>query len=434
MNDITIQKKISIFNPKKLRGPSVSDIFKNKRKYLHNIFDTIFDGIILINSNGTIALCNSAIQQLLGYQQEELIGCEIDIILRYKQDSLMKCISMISTIKHRHLIGICRDHSTIHLEAVIDKTSLLQDSLIMIVVRDNPGYKKNKDKIKDLNQQLLISSQQAAMAEMASRVLHNVGNVLNSINVSASLISEKLHNSEMSGLIKISQLIKEHQQDMGRFITEDEQGKFLPEYLVLLSKFWQQEQGSLLREVNALVNHVHHIKNIIRMQQSFGGVIGVAEPVKVASLIDDALVIATETVVKHEIILQKDYEDIPEVFIDKVKLLQILINLLSNASEALLDSDVTEKRLLLHLYAINKGRFRIEIIDNGIGISQGDLKQIFSYGFTTKRHGHGYGLHTCALLAEEMRGRLSAYSAGKGQGATFILELPCIPNYQLREH
>ena len=75
--------------------------------------------------------------------------------------------------------------------------------------------------------------------------------------------------------------------------------------------------------------------------------------------------------------------------------------------------------------ARRQGRL-IGVRDNGVGIPAENLQRIFSFGFTTKRDGHGFGLHSSAVAAQEMDGSLLAHSDGRGNGAEFVLELPVV--------
>ena len=112
---------------------------------------------------------------------------------------------------------------------------------------------------------------------------------------------------------------------------------------------------------------------------------------------------------------------------EKQKVLQILVNLVKNAADALGENS-KEPRGITLLTTLEEGnRVKISVRDNGIGISQENLTRIFAHGFTTKKTGHGFGLHTGALAAKEMGGALIAQSDGHGTGATFILELPFAP-------
>jgi C4-dicarboxylate-specific signal transduction histidine kinase len=149
------------------------------------------------------------------------------------------------------------------------------------------------------------------------------------------------------------------------------------------------------------------------------------EQVAVPQLIDEALRLHAVSFERLAIRIVRDYADVPLIFVDRHKLLQILINLLSNARHALVDSEQQDKRLSIHVQRSADGeQLLIDVTDNGVGISPENAARLFTQGFTTKKTGHGFGLHISALAAEEMKGRLSCTSPGPEQGATFTLELP----------
>jgi signal transduction histidine kinase len=103
--------------------------------------------------------------------------------------------------------------------------------------------------------------------------------------------------------------------------------------------------------------------------------------------------------------------------------LQILVNLISNATRAMEAVTDRPRRLTLRLQA-SGASLRVCVRDDGEGISPENLTRIFAHGFTTRKTGHGFGLHSCALAARQMGGILTAQSEGPGKGATFTLEFP----------
>ncbi len=126
---------------------------------------------------------------------------------------------------------------------------------------------------------------------------------------------------------------------------------------------------------------------------------------------------------QHGVEIIREFADVPPFNTDKHRVLQILVNLLRNAKHACQDSERTDKRLTVRI--TNEGdRIRVSVNDNGIGIPPENLTRIFNHGFTTKKDGHGFGLHSGALAATELGGSLTAHSDGAGCGATFTLELP----------
>ncbi|MCB9854709.1 MAG: GHKL domain-containing protein [Phycisphaerales bacterium] len=273
-------------------------------------------------------------------------------------------------------------------------------------------------------ERLLVASRQAGMAEIATGVLHNVGNVLNSVNVSATLVSEKARNSKVSSLARTVDLIREHGHDLGRFMTDDEKGRKLPGYLGRLAEHLADEQNAMIEELQSLTRNIEHIKDIVTTQQSHAGAAGVIQSTQLKDVLEDALTMSATSFERHGITLVRDYVDLPDVALDKQKLLQILINLIRNAKHALIDNPGAEKRILLRISQPVASFVRIEVSDTGVGIAPENLERIFSHGFTTKRDGHGFGLHSAALAAKEMRGSLSVTSDGPGLGATFTIGIP----------
>jgi len=278
--------------------------------------------------------------------------------------------------------------------------------------------------LEDTHKKLVDASRQAGMAEVATGVLHNVGNVLNSVNVSAQLISEKLSNSEIGNLEKVIEIINENIDDLNVFISQDPKGKYIPLYLSEVTKLLTAEQGKITEIVKSLTKNIDHIKEIVKMQQSYAKVSGVEVNTTLTELVEDALEINIAGLARHGIEIIREYEELPQVSIDKQRVLQILVNLIGNAKYALSNNNSMDKRLTLRVRKQDENNVRIEICDNGIGISQENLTKIFHHGFTTKRQGHGFGLHSGAIAAQELKGSLTVHSQGVDQGATFTLILP----------
>ena len=279
------------------------------------------------------------------------------------------------------------------------------------------------DRERKLQQQLRDASRHAGMAEIATNVLHNIGNVLNSVNISATLVSDRVKNPKTAGLGKVAALLQQQGADLGAFISTDERGKHLPVYLAQLSEQLILDQRATLQEIDLMRKNVDHIKEIVVMQQSYSKLVGVPEKLAVASLVDDALRMIAGAFTRHGVSVKCEFEDAPEIVVEKHKVLQILINLLRNAKYACEASARTDKQVVIGI-ANQAGGVRIAVTDNGIGIQPEHMTRIFSHGFTTKKDGHGFGLHSGALAARDMGGVLRVDSAGLGHGATFTLDLP----------
>lgn len=290
--------------------------------------------------------------------------------------------------------------------------------------RDITDRKAAEARLSEMHRSLMDASRQAGMAEIATGVLHNVGNALNSVNVSVNLLSERLHQSRVEGLGKATVLMAEHARDLGAFLTEDPRGRQLPGYLRVLAAQLSGERAELADEVHTLQKSLEHIKFVVNMQQQHARFSGVVERLDVRSLLDDALRLHTVTLERLGVRVRREYAEVPLVMVDRHKLLQVLLNLMGNARQALEEGGGADKCLTLRVERLSPERLRIAVADNGIGIRPEDAPRLFTQGFTTKKDGHGFGLHISALAAAEMDAFLSCASDGVGQGATFTIDLP----------
>jgi len=287
--------------------------------------------------------------------------------------------------------------------------------------------KQAEVRLKETYAKLVVTSRHAGMAEVASGVLHNVGNVLNSVNVSTTLIMDKIAGSRIPHLTELAAIINEHSDNMTEFLTEDERGQCIPLYLTEVAKLLTHEWEEISGELSSLVRNVEHIKDIISTQQAFARTTDIESDVSVKEIAENAIQVDITSLKKHGIAIEYDLSEIARISIDKQRVLQILVNLISNAKHSLNISKKTDKLLTIRSYRHNEDRVRIEVIDNGVGIARDKLTDIFRHGFTTREDGHGFGLHSSALSARQLGGSLVADSDGPEKGAKFILELPFRP-------
>jgi len=274
---------------------------------------------------------------------------------------------------------------------------------------------------------LVDVSRRAGMAEVATSVLHNVGNVLNSVNVSAILALRHVKKSKIKSISRLAEMIHEHRDNLAAFFTTDPRGKDLPGYLTELAEHLEGEQKQLVEEIELTRKNIEHIKDIVTMQQSYAKVSGVVEQVKLADLTEDALRLNADALTRHEVQVIRDYPpQAVEINVEQHKVLQILVNLIRNAKHACDESGRRDKRLTIQIRNGSQ-RAQIAVIDNGVGIPVENMTRIFNHGFTTRPNGHGFALHSGALAAKELGGTLTAYSDGPGAGARFVLDLPLQP-------
>ena len=291
------------------------------------------------------------------------------------------------------------------------------------ISKDITAMKAAEAKLAEAHRQLLDTSRRAGMAEVATGVLHNVGNVLNSVNVSTTLLTDQVRSSRVTHVGKICELLRQNEANLATFFTDDPRGRRLPAFLETLATHLSSERETALSELEQLRKNVEHIKDIVAMQQNYAKVSGVTETVQIIDLVEDAVRMNSGAFARHDVALCRDYQAKIAVTIEKHKVLQILVNLMRNAKYACDDSGRKDKQITLSVTA-DTAKVRIAVIDNGVGIAAENLTRIFNHGFTTRRDGHGFGLHSGALAARELGGSLIGQSDGPGHGARFILELP----------
>ncbi len=283
---------------------------------------------------------------------------------------------------------------------------------------------KRTAELEQVHRQLLESSRQAGMAEVATGVLHNVGNVLNSLNVSSTVIADGVRQAKIESLARLATLLNEHTADLGEFLTTDPKGKRLPELLASLARHFSEERSRLLTEITSLQGSIDHIKEIVSRQQAYATVVAIVEPVAASALMDEALQINSNSLARHGVKLKREYQAASPVLVERGKVLQILINLIRNAKYACDDGPGTDKLITVGVEPGAPGFVCLTVRDNGIGIPAENLTRIFGQGFTTRSYGHGFGLHSSALAAKELKGTLTVHSDGPGRGAIFTLALP----------
>ncbi len=323
---------------------------------------------------------------------------------------LVDAMGRVSTTDRRHVDGRGRS----------DEIGLLIQGFNNMLTE----IERRDAELERTHRELVVTSRHAGMSEVATDVLHNVGNVLNSVNVSCSLVADRLRQSKVASLTRVAELLQAHEHDLAEFVGSDREGKLLPRYVQLLATQLGDERRSTLAEVEGLARNVDHIKVIVSQQQSYARTSGMREVVAVEQLVEDALQLNMTALVQGHVELERDFAPVPRVCVDRHRVLQILVNLVGNAAQAMRPDPIAERRITIAIVPRGDDAVAVSVRDTGIGIPSDNLTRIFRHGFTTKAKGHGFGLHSAALAAKEMGGTLVAESAGADCGATFTLELP----------
>jgi signal transduction histidine kinase len=292
----------------------------------------------------------------------------------------------------------------------------------------NEGLEQRVDErtreLKDIHHQLVQTARRAGMAEIATNVLHNVGNVLNSVHTSAMVARERLDILPLDRVSRVADLLQEHQGDLATFLTRDERGQHIIPFLDKLGQHLEEERRTLLSLLHEVGRYTDHIGSIIQVQQDHARPHTLQEPVTLTDLVEDALRINSAGLSRHGVQVERHLAPLPPVLTDKHKVLMILVNLISNAKYAMDAMPEGERLLTLRLERVGEEHLHLTVQDRGIGIAPELRAHIFEYGFSTRKEGHGFGLHSSALAAQELGGSLTVHSEGPGRGASFTLVLP----------
>jgi signal transduction histidine kinase len=283
-----------------------------------------------------------------------------------------------------------------------------------------------EERMRELNQaqvRLVDTAREVGMSEVATNVLHSVGNVLTSAVVNLETMCEAVGSSRVSRLKRATDLLLEHQEHLADFLAPGSRGNHLPEYLSAVADELVGEQTRLLADMDSMGRHVEHIRKIVQVQQNYARTALMPEECDLAQLIDDALRIQLAALQRHGVSVWRELSLVLRLKVDKHKVLQILVNLISNAKDALDAVPEGSRNLTVRLSADGK-LARIQVRDDGRGIAPEVRAKLFVHGFTTRKDGHGFGLHTSALAAQLLGGRLMLESEGPHKGAVATLELP----------
>lgn len=439
--------------------------------------DTLAEGVVMLDIDGTIVLANASFTRRVGSESESLVGHSlsklpwestkdedlpwVQILKSNASRTEKKMICMLPSGEAKrfvvHAAAIRNDSGELRgcmasfsdvteLEQANDqlrtaigeleasKTQVMrqnQELEITNTTLQNEIHERQKIQAERelLSKKLMETSRRVGMADVASTVLHNVGNVLNSINVSVEVVGRTLRQSPVNDVALLAAMLRDHHDDLSTFLIRDPKGKQIPSYLTMVAEAVMQNSSVVEQELAALGKNIDHIRQVVTRQVDIarpGDV--VLEPVLYADVFDQALGINRAALDKAGIMVVQEYAQLPVGMTDQHQVVQILVNLVTNAKNAMVESPsgTSRHRLLLRLgpAAGRPGFVRFEVIDTGVGIAAANIPRLFTQGFTTRKDGHGIGLHSASLAARNLGGSLRAASAGEGRGATFTLDLP----------
>ena len=442
-----------VFNKKKLeqeKERAEKAVLESENRY-RSLVEQSPDTIIVL-SEGKVGFINQAGARLLGAKaEEELVGMTI---ADFVHPDFIEAFERVTMPCGRANLGLTQRFESRFLrrdrhEMDVDVKAICIDydgcSACQLAVRDISARKKAELEISEMNteleqmledqssqldnlhEEMEVATQQLNMAQMATGALHNVKNVLNSLIVGTSMMGKILATSKIGKVSKVAQLLMENRSELGTFLSEGERGRFLPNFLASLAGSLEKEHDMIRQELHGLTKNLEHIKFSIQLQLASTRLSENSEFVSLNDLVEDALQVNASAINRLGVRIQRGGATMPPIPGNRHKVLQVIVNLISNALNALEDVSEGNRTLEIRLEMPDETKAAVTVIDSGIGISRENLDDIFNYGFTTRKAGHGFGLHSCLQLASEMGGNLSAHSDGMGRGASFTLTLP-LPN------
>ncbi len=397
--------------------------------FYHSLVESLPQVILRKDIDGRFTYANSGFAELVNRPLETIVG---------QTDA--EVFPPAEAEKHRaDDRRVMQTRQPLEYESVVERTGqkryfhvknvpLIDDSGrnlgVQILSWDMTSFREIEEKLKVAQRELVETSRLAGIAEMATGILHNLGNALNSVNTTASLTATRIRESKVASIPKIAEMLAEQNGRLPEFFAQDRRGQQLPVYLSSLGELLMTERTEILQELDALQKNVDHIKEMVAAQQQYARVAGISEVLNAAELVEFALRLSDAAMKRLDIEVERNFMPAPAVKVERQKALQIVGNLLNNAKDALKDSGRPDRRIIVGVRTSPSGRTQIFVTDNGMGIAPENLSRIFGFGFTTKKTGHGFGLHSSALAASELGGSLTVASDGVGKGATFTLELP----------
>ena len=284
------------------------------------------------------------------------------------------------------------------------------------------------EKLENINQELKTAQQElvdkahkAGMADIATGTLHNIGNVLNSINTSIYVMRDIVYDSPFKDFERANHILKNNMENLEKFFINDPRGPKLLQLYLKLEKPFHELQNQISEHLDRLVDRIVLANEIIIAQQNYAGARPILEELDITNVIEDALKLQLTMLQKYKIKIITNFNPLPKIVVQRTKLLHILVNLFNNAKDAMKETPEAERSLMLTLDG-NENNTYLRITDTGHGIPPELIRSIFAQGVTTKPEGHGFGLHSCANYMTEMGGKIWAESPGVGNGATFILQ------------
>lgn len=386
------------------------------------------EALLLIDRNGRIRVANNAFYSITGFSESAIVGQDINVFFRNCEfpETDIPALYADNELVNKQFGFKPATGNTIPMIFTNSFLRKRNGQIIghVFVFTDIKELTDAQEQLRVKHLEMLRLARQAGMAEVANDVMHNIGNVLTSVNVSTEKIDEILLSSRIKGLSDANRLLSENSGSLTDFINNDNRGQVLIDYYHKLEQCLRNEHKILIEENRLLARKLNLIKTTVEMQQANVREDYFEDYVDIQEVLDEVLIIMEEMTSKNNIEIVKKVGNKEMItVVPRSKLFNIILNLVKNAAESVIANDPGDRLIEITLGGDDESII-INVSDNGCGISPEDMQKLFTYGFTTKKGGHGFGLHFCATAINELKGSIVPHSAGKGLGAEFVVTIP----------
>jgi len=403
-----------------VRRRQVERQLRDSEERTRAIIEAAPDAVITCTKGGIVQTFNSAAERDFGYRSDEIVGRDAAELLNLGEP--------LETLSGRQKIstGKRSDGAEFPVEVSVSTFQFRETENYALIARDITQREEARQELETINKRMVELSHAAGKAEVASDVLHNIGNVLNSVNTATTLLLEREKASRIGQLRKMITLLDSKESELPQFFESDPKAKKVLPFFHLINDHLCTQREQNLSELEQVLKHVDHIKRVVMTQQLIASAAGVSEEFRIHELATDALTHIRPLIEGSNIQVEQNFLFQEEIVSDKNKVMQIVINLIKNACEAIGEFAPEAPKLILETRS-DDDLLILDVVDNGMGISPDAMTKLFSHGFTTKKDGHGFGLHGCSLYAKQLGGELKVSSDGEGLGCRFSLRLPNTP-------
>ncbi len=427
------------------------ELQKSEKQY-RTIVETAREGIWIIDRQNRIQFATKRSTEIFGYSIDEMTNKSVEQLVddrfyskflnRSEKFSNGESAQFDMKFKRKdgsELWGIISSSPILEADGTINSSfAMIMDITDRKIAEEELAQHKEHleelvmertEELERTHKELVEKAHKAGMADIATDIVHNIGNVLNSVKTSVQIIDNLVKNSLVINFNKANELLRENINSLANFINNDERGILLMKYYLKVEEGLNEEHLQVKELVERLQGKIDAIADIVSAQQNYTNFDWLVEDVDLPKIVSDAIMVMSQHIEALHIEITTEFKDTPPVPVQKIKLLHTLINIIKNAGEAMKSSPVHERTLFISVgYDLTDQKaVIIRMLDHGGGISPENLERIFSYGFTTKKGRHGLGLHSCANYITEMGGKIWAENNTDGRGTTFFLKFR-IPN------